>query len=173
RAVREPPLQSPKSAAGDFGPWTLDFGLLLRLGLALLVVGVALAPVFLPYWQSGQELGFSRSTYEVQNWAADWSFYGRVLQGNWLYGKVLAPGMVSVTGERELFPGVVATLLALVGILLGRGRARFFYVLLGLLSLVLTFGLSGHLPGTSTDITLPYAFLYDWIPGFKALRLPV
>jgi hypothetical protein len=56
---------------------------------------------------------------------------------------------------------------------LSRGRARFFYVLLGLLSLVLTFGLSGHVPGTSIDITLPYAFLYDWIPGFKALRVPV
>src|SRR5206468_5921732 len=64
-------------------------------------------------------------------------------------------------------------LLALVGIVLGRGRARFFYLLLGLVSLVLTFGLSGHVPGTSIDITLPYAFLYDWIPGFKALRVPV
>src|SRR5438477_6363290 len=31
RAVREPPLQSPKSRPGDFGLWTLDFGLTMGL----------------------------------------------------------------------------------------------------------------------------------------------
>jgi hypothetical protein len=144
-----------------------------RLGFAALVITIVLVPVFLPYWQSSRELGFARSTYEVQNWAAEWSFYGSVLQSNWLYGKVLAPAMASAGGERELFPGIVATLLALVGILRGRGRARFFYLVLGLVSLLLTFGLSKPLPGTSIDVPLPYAFLYDWVPGFKALRVPV
>jgi hypothetical protein len=148
-------------------------GLVFRLHLAGLVVGVALGVVFVPYGLTTGELGFSRSIYEVQNWAAEWSFYGNVLQSNWLYGKVLAPGMVGLGGERELFPGIAATLLALAGLIFGRGRTRFFYLLLGLFSLLLTFGLSGRIPGTSIEVPLPYALLYDWVPGFKALRVPV
>ena len=146
---------------------------LLKLGIAALAVGVLLAPVFLPYIQSNRELGFSRTTYEVQNWQAEWSFFGNVLQSNWLYGKIIAPAMASAGGERELFPGIVATLLALLGIVWGRGRGRFFYVLLGFAALVLTFGLRARLPLTSIEIPLPYALLYDWVPGFRALRVPV
>ncbi|HYO50030.1 MAG TPA: hypothetical protein VEW94_09280 [Chloroflexia bacterium] len=145
----------------------------LKLGLAALVAGVALAPVYFPYLQSNRELGFSRSTYEVENWAAQWGFYGKVLQSNWLYGKILAPGMTSALGERELFLGIVPLIMAGIGVVWGRSRERFFYLLLGLLALALTFGLSGRIPFTSIEIPLPYAFLYDWVPGFKALRVPV
>jgi hypothetical protein len=147
--------------------------LALKMGLAALIAGVALAPVYFPYLQSNRELGFSRSTYEVENWAAQWGFYGKVLQSNWLYGKVLAPGMTSALGERELFLGIVPLVMAAVGVAWGRSRARFFYLLLGLLALTLTFGLSGRIPFTSIEIPLPYALLYDWVPGFKALRVPV
>ena len=147
--------------------------LLLRLGAAGAVVAVVLGPVFWPYLQSNRELGFSRSIYEVQNWQAELSYFGNVLQANWLYGKVLAPNMISIAGERELFPGIVPCMLALVGLVWGRGRGRFFYLVLGLFSLVLTFGLSRHIPGTQIELPLPYAFFYDWVPGFKALRVPV
>lgn len=147
--------------------------LALHGGLALVVVGLVLGPVFWPYLQTNAELGFSRSIYEVQNWQAEWSFFGNVLQSNWLYGKVLAPAMASAGGERELFPGIVPCVLAVMGIARGRGRERFYYLALGLIALVLTFGLSGRIPGTTLEIPLPYAFLYDWVPGFKALRVPV
>jgi hypothetical protein len=147
--------------------------LALKLGVWVVAVGAVLLPVFLPYLQSNQELGFSRSTYEVRNWEAEWSFYGNVLQSNWLYAQVLAPAMASPGGERQLFPGIVATLLALAGLVWGKGRTRFFFALLGLVALVLTFGLSGRVPFTGVEVPLPYAFLYDWVPGFKALRVPV
>jgi hypothetical protein len=80
---------------------------------------------------------------------------------------------VSQVGERELFPGIIASVLALVGLVFGRGRERWYYPILGVIAFVLTFGLSHNLPGTSREIPLPYALLYDWVPGFKALRVPV
>lgn len=141
--------------------------------LALVITGLVLAPVFWPYVQSNQDLGFSRSIYEVRNWSANWSYYRNVLQSNWLYGQFLAPSWASAAGERELFPGIIASLLALVGVVFGQGRARWYYPILGIFALIMTFGLSHNLPGTSREIPLPYAFFYDWLPGFKALRVPV
>lgn len=141
--------------------------------LGLAIIALVLGPVFWPYVQINNELGISRSVYEVQNWSANWSYYHNVLQSNLLYGHWLAPSWASSAGERELFPGIVASLLAVVGIIFGRGRARWYYPILGIFALVMTFGLSHNIPGTSRDIPLPYAFFYDWVPGFKALRVPV
>ncbi|MDQ3706085.1 MAG: hypothetical protein M3437_12815 [Chloroflexota bacterium] len=141
--------------------------------ISVLLVVLVLGPVFWPYLQLNQDLGFARTTYEVQNWGASWSYYRNVLSSNWLYGQVLAPSWVSHVGERQLFPGIVASVLALVGLVFGRGRERWFYPILGLTAFVLTFGLSHNLPGTSREVPLPYALLYDWVPGFKALRVPV
>lgn len=149
-------------------PWR---GLLAHGAGAVLLTAIVLGPALYPYLQTNSELGFSRSIYEVRNWQAEWSYFGNVLRGNWLYAQVLAPGMASISGERELFPGIVPGLLAFVGLIWGRGRERWFYVLLGFVALVLTFGLSRRIG--SIEIPLPYALLYDWVPGFKALRVPV
>lgn len=145
----------------------------LRLGAAALAVAIVLLPVFLPYAQTNSELGLSRSIYEVDNWSAEWSFFGSVPKGNWLYAQVLAPGMGAVSGERQLFPGILPAVLAVVGLVWGRSRQRFYYLLLGLFSLAMTFGLSRTLPGTNIDVPLPYALFYYWMPGFQALRVPV
>lgn len=141
--------------------------------IGVLVIVLTLGPVFWPYLQLNQDLGFARTTYEVQNWGANWGYYRNVLASNWLYGHLLAPSWVSQLGERELFPGVLASVLAIVGVVFGRGRERWFYPILGIIAFILTFGLSHNLPGTSREIPLPYALLYDWVPGFKALRVPV
>jgi hypothetical protein len=145
--------------------------------LAGLGLAVVLIPVFWPYLQVNAELGLARSTYEVQNWAAVWPYYLRVLPSNWFWGQV-APRMVSGLGERELFPGLIVLGLAALGLLFGgraRGAAaaeRWYWLALGLVALVLTFGLSYRLPN-GWEIPLPYAVLYDWVPGFQALRVPV
>jgi hypothetical protein len=143
-------------------------------GLAgIIAVGVMLLPVFVPYAQTSADLGLVRTTYELENWSAEWTYFGKVLQSNWLYGNLLAPGMASSLGERELFFGFVPSLLALVGLVWGRGRQRFYFALLGVFALLMTFGLSGQIPGTDITVPLPYAFFYDFLPGFKALRVPV
>ena len=37
----------------------------------------------------------------------------------------------------------------------------------------MTFGLSRNIPRHDITVPLPYAFFYDYLPGFKALRVPV
>jgi hypothetical protein len=161
-----------------------------KLGLAGVMAGIVLLPFYLPYVQVNQELGFNRSVYEVQSWAARPWYFWNVLATNWLWA-TLVPDMIGLRGERQLFPGLIISVLAAAGLLfagwrrapapgdspsaapVAYPRERWFYLLLGLVALVLTFGMSIRLPGTSTDIPLPYAFLYDWVPGFSALRVPV
>ena len=75
-----------------------------------------------------------------------------------------------------LFPGLVAVVLALWGILRGQSRTRWFFVLLLLAAFILSLGPRLYLaPGepAGLDLKLPYAWLYAIVPGFKALRAPV
>ena len=131
----------------------------VKLGLAGLVAGIVLLPFYLPYVQVNQELGFNRSVYEVQSWAARPWYFWNVLATNWLWA-TLVPDMIGLRGERQLFPGLIISILAAVGLLfagwrrkaapgdappaatVGYLRERWFYLLLGLVALVLTFGMS-------------------------------
>ncbi|MEO8287620.1 MAG: hypothetical protein ABI670_14425 [Chloroflexota bacterium] len=160
-------------AKGEWRGWHVDRRAILWAVAGLVVVAAILLPVYLPYAQTSADLGVVRTTYELENWSAEWSYFGKVLQNNWLYAGVLAPGMATSLGERQLFFGIVPGLLALAGLIWGRGRERWYFALLGLFSLLMTFGLSRHIPGTDIVVPLPYAFFYDWLPGFKALRVPV
>ncbi|NIV40400.1 MAG: hypothetical protein GWN58_66670, partial [Anaerolineae bacterium] len=70
----------------------------------------------------------------------------------------------------------VALALSVWGLVRGRGRARWYFLLLALVSLVLSFGPRLYLaPGqpAGLEMNLPYAWLYAVVPGFKALRAPV
>ena len=96
----------------------------MALGLAL--AGAILLPIFLPYAQTSNDLGVVRTTYELDNWSAQWSYFGKVLQSNWLYAKLLAPNMATSLGERQLFFGIVPSILAMLGLVWGRGRHRFY-----------------------------------------------
>ena len=168
-----------------------------KLALTGAVLGPLLLPIYIPYLQVNNELGLARSIYEVQNWSAVWQYYLRVLPSNWFWGH-LRPAMTSIAGERELFPGLLLLVLAALGIVLGgrlgratsagvaatlppllaptwqptRAAERWYWVAAGLGALVLTFGLSYRLPN-GWEFPLPYALLYDWVPGFQALRVPV
>ncbi len=169
-----------------------------KLALTGGVLGLLLLPIYVPYLQVNNELGLARSTYEVQNWSAVWQYYLRVLPSNWFWGH-LRPAMTSIAGERELFPGLLVLVLAALGLVLGgrrravgpelgtaapvpvpvsatwmpsRAAERWYWLAVGLGALVLTFGLSYRLPN-GWEVPLPYTFLYDWVPGFQALRVPV
>jgi hypothetical protein len=167
-----------------------------KLALTGVVLGPLLLPIYIPYLQVNNELGLARSIYEVQNWSAVWQYYLRVLPSNWFWGH-LRPAMTSIAGERELFPGLLLLVLAALGIALGgrlgrtvagaapaappvpapfwqptRAAERWYWVAAGIGALMLTFGLSYRFPNGG-EIPLPYALLYDWVPGFQALRVPV
>jgi hypothetical protein len=187
-----PEQEEPALDAAALAPPRRVWPLGLKVTLAALLGGLALLPFYWPYVQVNAELGLARSVYEAQSWAAHPSFFWNVLPTNWLWATLLPDLMVSNRGERQLFPGLLITLLAVLGLLLGGrraraaagapparpapfydGRERSFYLLLGVVAVLLTFGVSVRLPGLNWDVPLPYGALYQWAPGFAALRVPV
>lgn len=110
-----------------------------------------------PYALAYAEVGY-RPTSEVVSFSASPISYLSVPRGNWLYGRF---GETSNTDERQLFPGSIAVLLALLGLLLLRPPAwALTYLLLLSLAFDLSLGLRGY--------TFP--FLYRHVSAFGGFR---
>lgn len=139
-------------------------GALAALAIGALVVGVAYAP----YGVLRDEMALGRdpgqlvihSVMPVELWRAV------VSMPSYLAAK-LADGF---RGGGTL--GLTATVLALVGVRRG-GGAAWRYAVLALVALVLSFGPIIVMPWSAGSwVTGPYRWLYDWMPGFAALREP-
>jgi hypothetical protein len=123
-------------------------------------VGTAIiAPYVVPYTGTRQQVG-SRSVEQVLEFGARASSYLVATDTNFLYGARSAP---RGRPERRLFPGLLAALLALIGLLLRRPVNE---AIVYLLALVVAFEMSLGLRGYS------FTFLYDHVPLFAALRAP-
>lgn len=124
------------------------------------VVGAALAaPYVIPYATTRQHVG-TRSPEQVLEFGARPSSYLVATDSNLLYGARSAP---RGRPERRLFPGLLAVLLALVGLLLRRPTDEaLVYLLLGVAAFEMSLGLRGY----------SFRFLYDYVPLFSALRAP-
>ena len=122
------------------------------------LVAVALASVYaLPYSATQSRVG-ARRTDEVTRFSARPSSYLVATPDNYLYGRAF---QARGRGERRLFPGLLAVLLALVGLLLRRpGPTAIVYLLLMTLAFEMSLGLSGY----------SFALLYDHVPIFSGLR---
>lgn len=135
-----------------------------RLGLAggllagFLISAVAIAPSVLPYLGARAELG-ERGISEVSSYSADFRSFIAVHPRNWLYGGALS-GYGSA--ERHLFPGMIASVLGLAGLLLSRWRVRVVYVAVGLAALLLALG-------TTTPV---FEMLREWLLPFRSIRAP-
>lgn len=155
---------------------------LLRLAAGALLAAVIVVPLTLPYIRVYQSLGIVRSARELENWSAPLQAYLAVDPGNRLLGTI--EHMQASGGEFALFPGIIISILALAGLLLGLRRsstaaqpARIeiaFLILLALVAFVLSLGTSLRLTrgGELLPIPLPYGLLYERLPGFGALRVP-
>jgi hypothetical protein len=145
---------------------------------AVLCVLIVL-PFALPYFQVQSELGFERSLADSEPFSASLRQYLMVSPESVLHGRWLPSDDTPLAGGYAvdaLFPGLVALALALWGLARGSGRARWFFLLLALVSFVLSLGPRLYLsPGepAGLEIALPYSWLYAIVPGFKALRAPV
>jgi hypothetical protein len=137
------------------------------LMLAAVVGAVLVAPVLVPYRRSQEAQGFGRNLYEAANHSATAQSYAQVPASNLIYGRtgILAP---RDSVENQLFPGVVVLALALVGVWTGwRRDVRPIVVsacALVLVGIVLSLGPNGIRP--------LYAWLYDVVYGFQAIRAP-
>lgn len=131
------------------------------VGLALgALAGAALcAPYARPYLETRQEVG-GRGEGEIATYSARPSDYLAATSGNYLYGRPPGP---RYQPERRLFPGTLATILALTALLVSRPSVT---VLVYLLALVAAFEMS-----LGVD-SYAYGVLRDYIPGVNSLRAP-
>jgi hypothetical protein len=148
--------------------------------MALGLVAVVVLPLSLPYFSVQIELGLERGLQDVEYYAATVRTYFSVPDGNWLYGKWLAPkSRMTGSGERD-FVGFVALGLAIAGLAARprRDPEKWFYLLLSLSGLVLSFGAGNEIlffprwPRLSLPFYLPFRYLFEIVPGFKAMRGP-
>ena len=136
----------------------------LKDSLAALAIGAVLAillaaPYAAAYLATKQELG-GRSEEQVLTFSAPPSSYTVATDSNYLYGERSAP---RGRPERRLFPGILAVLLAVVGLLLRQPSAA---AIAYLLALAAAFEMSLGAYGYS------FGFLYRHVPVFDALRAP-
>jgi hypothetical protein len=152
---------------------------LLFLLVAAFCCALIILPFALPYFQVQRELGFERTLADNEPFSASLRQYLMVPPGSVLHGRWLPSDNIPIAGGYPvdaLFPGIVALALAGWGLVRGRAGLRWFFLLLILVSFLLSLGPRLYLaPGQAAglDVALPYAWLYNLVPGFKALRAPV
>ena len=129
----------------------------LVLATAAAVSGLLLAPYLAAYANARQTLG-PRSMSEIQEHSATPADYLRVSGESETY----TPGHPAGEDERSLFPGWMAIALAGTGLWLARGRTRWIYAALALLSFDLSLGTNG----------LTYPIVLRLLPMFSSFRAP-
>jgi hypothetical protein len=152
--------------------------LVLHLLAAVFCCTVVILPFALPYFQVQSELGFERTLADSEPFSASLRQYLMVPPGSVVHRWWLPSDDTPIAGGYPvdaLFPGLVALALGLWGLIRGRGRTRWFFLILLVAAFVLSLGPRLYLaPGqpAGLDLPLPYAWLYATVPGFKALRAP-
>lgn len=127
----------------------------LTLGAA--IAGTAAAVYSMPYSAASARVG-TRHVHEIRMFSARPRDYRVATPGNLLYG-----GRHPSAPERQLFPGILPLLLALVGLLLVRPDVIGIAYLLGLIvAFDLSLGLHGQL----------YPVLHQHVSAFSGLRAP-
>ena len=118
---------------------------------------VTLAVYSLPYMKSRAEVG-ERPMSDVVGYSASAMDFLSAPANNVLYGWTDELS----TNERHLFPGIVATLLLVVGLWPPLDRTRAVHAAALAFALLLTLGVNGPI----------YRLLYDWVLPFRGLRVP-
>jgi hypothetical protein len=132
-----------------------------RLGVLALAGVVALSaviPVGRAYLSARAVVG-ERGREEVANGSATWRNYLGPPEANALYGRALGR---FADGERRLFPGFIAVLLAAVALWPPWTKERAAYALGLLLAVDVSLGFNGF----------TYRVLYDYFLPFRSLRIP-
>lgn len=152
----------------------------IHLAVAAIAIGLLIAPVASAYWRVKREQGLSRTRGDAVQFGARPSDYVRVSGQLRLWSKVLPVA----AGERELFPGLVVTALALFALARGRRHddaqrelvpARVgvpLYAGIALMAFVLSMGPEPTLSNGLRFQTGPYDWLAAVVPGLDGLRVP-
>jgi hypothetical protein len=126
--------------------------------LAGIVVSLAvIAWTSQPYLEARRVVG-ERSFEETASYSAQAADFVSVPSRNVMYGSWLRRG----PGERSLFPGVLAVVLAGLGIVAAPRRLRWLYLAVALVALDLTAGTNGLL----------FPWLREWLLPLRGIRAP-
>ncbi|MDD2890885.1 MAG: hypothetical protein PHE49_09665 [bacterium] len=88
-----------------------------KLILAFIVIMISILPFFYPYLKAANELGYSRSIYEAEFNSADVLSYIFPHWNSVVYGNIFTTMkdiLGGATGEKVLFPGLIAIFLAIL-----------------------------------------------------------
>jgi hypothetical protein len=133
--------------------WQMSKALLAGAAISAIVC----AAYALPYLASKKQVG-GRSDDEIITFSARPSSYLIATPDNVLWGHSFSSRGRS---ERRLFPGALALVLAVVGLLLKPPpRTALVYLMAGVLAFEMSLGFSGY----------SFRFLYDHVPMFQGLR---
>jgi hypothetical protein len=136
-----------------------------RPQLASLAVGggvaLVLALPYVPAYLGARNSVGTRSLQEVGRYSATVEHYLAAPSMNRIYGKTAITDPLSAD-EMNLFPGIAAVALAMLGIAAGRGPIRFAYVA----------GLVFAVTITAGTHALVFPWLFEHAPLFRGLRSP-
>ncbi|NIV35175.1 MAG: hypothetical protein GWN58_38700, partial [Anaerolineae bacterium] len=103
--------------------------------MAVALCALIMLPFALPYFQVQRELGFERTLADNEPFSASLRQYVMVPPGSIVHGRWLPSDDTPVAGGYAvdaLFPGLVALALSVWGLVRGRGRMRWYFLLLAL-----------------------------------------
>ncbi len=138
---------------------------------ACLLAGAIVLPFALPYLEVRDQLGLERTLTETEQpgWFATPRSYLRVARGNDLWGRFGGGSFA----EDTLFPGGLALLGAIVGLAGWRRRPAATAAALAIAATAFAISLGPTWHGAAgAGLPLPYRFLFDHFPFFKAMRVP-
>jgi hypothetical protein len=162
--------------ADGLRPWrSVRVRALLPLAVAALAVGAALAPVVAAYVRARTDYHQTRSIEEIASLSADARSYlvGKNTIGVWRW----LPTAVSTDPERELFPGIFAVALGVIGFCAARRDPRRWrwarlYGLIAVAAAALSLGPIVRVWGTVLTTHGPYDWLLRVMPGMDGMRVP-
>jgi hypothetical protein len=150
--------------------WKIDN--MARVAGALLLAGIVVVPILLPYARTQQIYQFNWPTDVIGDLSAVPTDYLSVPPQNVLYSPLLdqfSNGMFA--NEHTLFPGLTALALALIALATrSRGIEIIRYFLVGAVAFVLSFG--PYVRFGDLTVSLPYLYLLRFVPGFGVMRAP-
>ena len=131
----------------------------MRIACAAAIAMVLLAPFFYPYHAASKLYGMERSRDETMSHSAvphDW------LLNNFAWRPYPTISDPAVDPERWLFPGALALLLAFAAFASRQWKSLAIAWSWAILGFIGTLGLN----------TIFYRLLFDYVPGFRAIRVP-
>jgi hypothetical protein len=149
-----------------------------RLALAGFLAGATVAPFFLGYRLVQGDYAVERSIEENAYYSANLASFFTADGQNLIWGTLTAPlrDFGRYTLERNMFPGLLAILLALVGLAIGWRRPPVQYLaILGVGAAILALGPNLYVTADNKSVLfthMPYGFLYFHFPGFDSMRVP-